>query len=506
MPRSPARGVGVEAGFVNSAIPLNNYDILKSKTAMKIALIQPENFQHNYRGAGLVDILCEPIGICYVSEYLKKQGHDSHVFHQVCSDEKLVTRVTEFAPDIIGFSTMTYNFNQGRKIARALRKKLPAALVVFGGYHASALPAEIIKYPEIDIVIKGQGAETLNNLVNAIEKKIDLAKIGGIIYKKKGKLIKNDNLVTGECFKSLPFPQRDDLDMSVYKQYVMTIPPISKQKAARIHTSVGCAYNKCIFCSTKNIYPKGRIQRNVEDIITELEYLQNKFGINVVMFGDEDFFADQNRIRQLFNRIEEEKLDQKMVLRSFCRATDVISGKKLFQQIKKQGYTTTIMGFESANNDTLKRIGKGLTFQEITEALKLLDEIGIITKVTVMIGYPWETENDLQNTLTKLRELPIDDVYLVYFTPFPGTPLYKQYEATLLTKNFNLFDSNHPVLKTPIKTKKIEKMRTDFLKSFYSSPKFENRLLAKFKRASQSDQELNLWKEAWQERKKNLIP
>ena len=141
-----------------------------------------------------------------------------------------------------------------------------------------------------------------------------------------------------------------------------------------------------------------------------------------------------------------------------------------------------LFGLESANQKTLDKINKNLKAEEIEPALKMCKAAGLEPHITVMVGYPWETRKDTENTLSFVKKLfkkgYVDSLQATLAIPYPGTPLYKYCKDNnlLLTDNYDRFDQREPVMKSPLSEKEIKKMISQLYRSFITPKFFFNKL------------------------------
>jgi anaerobic magnesium-protoporphyrin IX monomethyl ester cyclase len=133
----------------------------------------------------------DPIYLGYLGAYLKSCGHDVKIFQQREETEDEIESIIEgFSPDVLGISAMTYNVNAGRMFARKLKQKNPKIRTVFGGYHATALPSDLISNPEVDYIVVGEGEESLGELVSSLEsgQESDIEQVKGLVHKRNGEI------------------------------------------------------------------------------------------------------------------------------------------------------------------------------------------------------------------------------------------------------------------------------------------------------------------------------
>jgi len=142
--------------------------------------------------------------------------------------------------------------------------------------------------------------------------------------------------------------------------------------------------------------------------------------------------------------------------------------------MKKANFRFILYGLESGNQNTLDRIDKGLTPAQIEEGARICKKAGLEPHITVMLGYPWETVEEAQNTIDFAKKLfkkgYIDTLQATICIPYPGTPLYRECKENgwLLTENYEDFDMRMPVMKSQLTDAQMMKMTQDLYKSFIS--------------------------------------
>jgi radical SAM superfamily enzyme YgiQ (UPF0313 family) len=153
--------------------------------------------------------------------------------------------------------------------------------------------------------------------------------------------------------------------------------------------------------------------------------------------------------------------------------------------MKEAGCSKIGWGIESLNKNSLENIKTGQKYKidELKEALSLSNYLGIINRGYLMIGYPWETEKDIEKTFKSLKYIPIDELKVAFFTPFPGTPTFQKYKNLLTTNDPSHFTTDEPVVKVKsIKPRELIKIRRKIVKEFYQSKEYRERMKEKIKK------------------------
>jgi radical SAM superfamily enzyme YgiQ (UPF0313 family) len=216
----------------------------------------------------------------------------------------------------------------------------------------------------------------------------------------------------------------------------------------------------CTFCIWQHAFwqKKARL-RTPANVAEETEMLVKKYGVYEI-FDDNESGAiwSYEWLSGFLTEIEKRKIKGRFVLSSNARAEDLTEDK--CKLMKKTGYRLLKVGLESGNSETLKKIGKLETIEQIKENVKRAKDYGFKILMTIMVGYPWEHENEAKKTYETAKELMLyrthfgDSLQASIVTPYPGTPLYKEAQKndwlTADADNYENFDMEHDILKNDI--------------------------------------------------------
>jgi radical SAM superfamily enzyme YgiQ (UPF0313 family) len=440
---------------------------------MKIALVVPGG-QKDMGAMG--NVSRPPLGVCCLKAYLKKNGYaNARIFHQVDETHDEITwKVTAFHPDIVGFSTMSCVFEEGTKLAKKLKGLLPESTIVFGGEHISAIVAdeenygsrlatrEFQNHPCIDYMIPFEGEVALLGLVE----KLHAGKLGvtipGVVYYDdlNSKATLSKKIARIQNLDALPIPDRSDLP---YDKYHSVDDEVALEY---MHTTRGCKY-RCSYCATPVSCVGKPVTNSAHRILDEVELVHRKYGRRDFFFCDELFTADYQRIKEFCTGILSRGLD--ISWRVFARVND-LSGKNQIDidLMKRAGLLGLFFGVESMNQQTLNRLNKGTTPGQVKLAVERTFRAGIQPWCSMMMGYPWETEAELRKSLNDFLALKnkVQQTYVAFITPFPGTPFYNQCvqnDWIIKPDQVGRTDCSTPVLKTPMDENILVGIYNDFL-------------------------------------------
>ncbi len=469
---------------------------------MKILLLEPKggDLQNDKNTLSVVN-KSEPIGLCYVGAIAKNMGHDVRIIHQIYeSNNDIVEKAKDISPDIIGFSSMTYNYDNALILAKKIKNKIQykgnKPFIIFGGIHPTA-SIEIVKEKVIDFAVIGEGENTFSDLVDYIESgKTCYENLKGIAFFKKGEIIQTSPRprLNREKLNSLPFPLRKGLPIreGVYRRFGLSYPAPSKQIRASISASRGCKFN-CFFCTSPREWQQKWIHRNAENIVDEIEYLINEFGVNYIEIRDEDFTSEKSHVMSVCRKIKKRRID----ISWYCqgRVSDV--DEEMLREMKSAGCFEIEYGIESGDPDTLNKIKKGITISQIKRAVIMAHEQDLSVHGLLIIGFPWETKKSIKNTEDIIRKLPFDRIRLAFCTPFKGTQLeeeIKNYPELLISRNSEDYTTDIPVIRSRELTAEfLGQWRRYMYKSFYFSSKYIKSCMDRIKKEPKLSDSYTEW-------------
>lgn len=372
---------------------------------MKVLLINPSLLQseigHYAKGIEKQRGVYPPLGLGYVASSLKRSGHQVVIVDcdaETNSWQKLKTIVAELDPDLVGFYTMTWTFRQAMEILKSIKELKPDIKSVIGGPNVSSFPKFSLEISDFDFAVVGEGEVTAVELVEALENNGEFDEIKGLIYKEKGKIIKNPPRQFNEDIDSISFPAWEELPIRSYYD-IFT----QKRNFITMMASRGCPFN-CTFCDRKNrLGQKWRV-RSPGNVVEEMEWLNSHYEIKEFMFFDDNFILDKGWIYQFC----EELLRKDLQVVWECRVRVDMVDRPLLRAMKRAGCYRIRYGMESGDDEILKILKKGTTVYQIRECVKVSKEANIEIFAYFMMGSPFETPETLEKTLNLALEIDPD--------------------------------------------------------------------------------------------------
>ncbi len=408
----------------------------------------------------------EPIGLCYLSAYLKAHGCHCRILHLFTSDflGGLTTALQEDSYDLIGFSVRNFNFSMTQECITLVRElNLPAVISIGGECITSENAIEITRKLDADLAVINDGEASVLKYLQGIAPE----EISGVCYR----------TATGGFLLSMHPPERFDpaqlpmMDRTGLPMEAYVAEAFPGKKYATMHVQRGCRY-KCTFCHTACRYD-GPISRTVDQVLEEIDHLTIHYGIEALAIWDEDFFSDLDRVQAIAEGLISR--GNPVDWHTFMKLTDLKNPRlqAMLPLLRESGYVRAIVGLESFLPKTLKKYHKA-GGPHIEESLQPLTNNRIKLTPAYIIGEPDESEADIRYGLTHLlklrdRGINIDLPYIAFITPFAGTLLYQEYlqKGLIVDDNLDHYDGEHVVVKSKCPPDVLMKLRDEFYRDFY---------------------------------------
>ena len=346
--------------------------------------------------------------------------------------EEIKSTILEYKPTVVGISATSQSFTSACIVAKLAKKVNEQIVVIVGGPHPSMVGAEVLNCPDIDVGVKGEGENTIVELLNAIEAREQFDSIQGIIYRKDGQIVENDQRELIQDLDSLCFPHESAAEvLKDYDQYPLTA-------FRNIFATRGCPY-ACFFCGSRYIWSRKVRFRSPENVIREIEGLQ-KMGLRLIHFDDDIFGINKKYINDLCNAI----IAHCPGLKWSCELHVKLVDEQTISIMKAAGCYLILIGIESGNNQILKEVRKNITIEEALSACEIIKKHGIDLRAFFIVGFPQETEDTLNDTVAAMKKIKCDSLIYSIFTPYPRTEAFEFCkEKGLISDDYDVSLYNH---------------------------------------------------------------
>lgn len=351
-------------------------------------------------------------------------------------------RVSEWMPDIVGITMNTYQTRSARAVSRAVKKVSKNILVVTGGPHPTALKTETLRqFPDIDVVVYGEGEEAFMEIVDGKP----FTEIAGICY---GDVI-NPPPPFIQDFSYIPLTNLDLVGGREGMKRFRGPYPTGPLPSMFIMASRGC-FGKCKFCNTPVFWGSRVRTRKPEDIINEIDWLHQAYGMREIYFQDDTFNANKQWAEAMFNLIIEKGLNRDLSYRLCFRVNKPLINRDLLQLAKRANVWLIFYGTENGNQEMLRAMGKNISIEEIERAFSMTHEAGIKTITSFLIGNIGETKQTVYDSIALAKRLKSYVTGFSVAVPFPGTALREEMTAKghLIEKDYDLYGAERCMIRT----------------------------------------------------------
>ncbi len=369
------------------------------------------------------------LGSILLGTILKERGYNAKVF------------IEDIAPpawnllddaDMVCISSITSTANRAFQIADRFKKQ--GVPVVLGGPHTTFLPDESLQHA--DYVVRGEGEETLVELLDCLNHNTSLDAIKGLSYKNvHNETVHNPDRELIHDLDNAPIP---DFSL-VYKWAAKTVP---------IATSRGCPFG-CKFCSVIPMFGRKYRFKSIERVIEELQ--TSASNREHVFFIDDNFAANKSRTKELLRTIID--LNMKFEWSAQVR-TDVAKDHELLRLMEKAGCFAVFIGFESINPKTLDLYNKGQGIADIENSIRTVKQHNIKIHGMFVLGSDTDDIDTIKNTAKFAKKLDIESIQFMVLTPLPGTPVFKELKTSgrLIHTDWSKYDAHHAVFEPSLMT------------------------------------------------------
>lgn len=377
-----------------------------------------------------------PLNLAYIAAYLQSAfpgRHEIRIIDAAFSKDP-IREIVDFAPDVVGFTTLSATINKVYGDCRQVKAALPHAMLVCGGVHATIRAEEVLDNG-FDVAVIGEGERTFADLVHArdaLGRRLsweDCMRIAGTACRRDdGQVMRAPPRDLIMDLDSLPHPARDLLDWHGYASRFSIVRGQNSDHVFTLHGSRGCPF-RCIFCGVNHSF-QGTVRRHSPRyIVDEMTELVDRFGARFIFFTDDIFLVDKKHMETLCRAIIERGIHKRVKWEVQIRSNLIREkDQDLLHLMREAGCRQVDIGFESANQRVLTLIkGPGITVEDHQRAIDMLNVADIGVLGTFIIATPTETYNEMMDTVHFIQRnyRKLSSFHASTMTPYPGSPVYE---------------------------------------------------------------------------------
>ena len=364
-----------------------------------------------------------PLGILAVATPLMRAGYSVQIIDSTITPN-FKRRVLEEVRDAVCLAISLVTgpmIRETVEIARAVKSWKPDFPIVLGGWHPSLLPKQTLESPYIDIVVRGQGEDTLLEVVQHIEARAPLDLVPGIGFKRDRRL-----RFTTER------PLRPIVDLPPKAYHLADFDAYQRscgRRWAMYISSLACPFN-CSYCTNAGVYGRKWNALPPGQFVEETVDLTRRYGLEMLWVVDDNFLVDLDRARHIAEGLVRAEADFNWSIQATTNLTARLTYEDL-KLLRRSGLHQICQGVDSGSEKILKLMNK--TFQDfdsIYESAARCLHAGIRPSFNIIFAYPGEGKKERRETIDFMmdvcRRFPGAEFWTNIFTPYPGSPIMER--------------------------------------------------------------------------------
>jgi radical SAM superfamily enzyme YgiQ (UPF0313 family) len=396
---------------------------------MRVLLVQPKV---DPRIHSLGDL--EPLALEILAAAAR--GHDVRIF-DYRYERSLADEIRRWRPEVVGVTAISFEYKTALEAIEEVRAVSRDVRIVVGGMHATMVP-EDFNLPGITAVAIGLGHQIFPEVLAAFDRDGDLTGIRGLAFPGGERLHYTEERLPEDSFGNIPNPDRSLT--ARYRRFYRATFSLDPQGDGVSITSLGCPA-RCSFCSSWK-HNRGRyLERDAESVVEDILSIPERR----VLLADDNSLHNVERAWEIVRLLEKSKIRKR--IRAYMRADTIARNPDLVKALRRVGFCALIIGYEAVTDERLRGYRKGTTVAINRAAVRAVREAGIENRAMFVVAQDF-TRQDFEELIGFIEQERMRTPLFTVFTPMPGTELYEQVKADLLTRDYVYYDYTHSVLPT----------------------------------------------------------
>lgn len=403
-----------------------------------------------------------PLTFVYLAGAVRDAGFEPIIYDAMTKRhgfKEIEKEIVDINPDYVATTAITSTVLDALEVLKISKKINPEIVTIIGGVHPTFLYEEVLENTYVDYVVRGEGEETIKELLLCLNNNTSPGDIRGIAYRSGQQVVVTPPRPFIQDLDSFSTAW-DLIDWRDYRYFV-----IPKSRLGSVSTSRGCSHD-CTFCSQQKFWHQSWRGRNPENAVREIEHLTKTYGVNVFLIPDEHPTYSRERWEMLLDLLIAKDLGIYLLMET--RAEDIVRDRDILWKYKKAGVVHIYIGVEATDQETLDLIKKDVKVETGVEAIRLIHEHGMITETSFILGFPHETKKSIGRTLKLSKIYNPDFAHYLALAPWPYADMYKELESYIAVKDYRKYNLIDPVIKPEkMSLKAVDWAIVDCYRSFY---------------------------------------
>jgi anaerobic magnesium-protoporphyrin IX monomethyl ester cyclase len=350
-----------------------------------------------------------------------------------------------------GFTTNAYTCARTCEIAKTINENIAT---IVGGIHFSFTADESLRnYPEIDYIVRGEGEQTVVDLIKTLQNKGKISDVQGISYRKNNIIVHNPTRPLIENLDTLPYPAYHLVEKNL-KRYHFTMMAGRNTRYMILEGARGCDH-QCSFCTQWKHWGSRWRTKSAKRIADEIEFLHDTYG-GVFLWLADDHMRLSHRGKQLYEELRQKSCKDDIMLFFQARIDDIAQHPNLVGNLREVGTYWILCGVETNSPEMLYEYKKGIKTQDAYQAMKILKQKDIFSQAMFVIGGRKDTHESIEQLRQYSVDLSPDIAIYTALTPFPGTVYFETAKKNgwIQDTNYSNYDMAHAIMPTETLTRK----------------------------------------------------
>lgn len=383
-----------------------------------------------------------PLGLLYISAYLEQHNIVNEIFDTTFSTKhEFQKHLLQHQPSVVGIYVNLMTKINVLESIRFIKSNLPQSRIILGGPEVRYSAENFLRHGA-DFIVIGEGEETMLELVKGVDgvqsltsrlsrdrlnpspKERDFRLIEGIAFLENGVFIQTPEREKIKSLDELPLPNRKKIDLQLY---LKAWRERHGKNAISVSTMRGCPYT-CKWCS-RAVYGLSYRRRSPKLVVDELEQIKAEYNPDSLWFVDDVFTISHKWLREFHD-----ELNKRNILIPYeCITRADRMNEEVIRLLKETGCFRIWIGAESGSQKVIDLMDRRVDVNLVRDMIKLTKSYGIEAGTFIMLGYPGETEEDIEETIRHLKESSPDHFTITIAYPIRGTEMYQEVEAPQTT-------------------------------------------------------------------------